>query len=133
MDPFLAREIVETLSKGINPLTGRVLPAQDVCANEEVQEAILTVLEHCMIESSEQFLVRMKEEKLAKQRENRKNNAIKYPRNGEPWTKEEETQLLFLQKSGWSIYLIAKAFRRTPMAITNHLRRLQSTPVRRKL
>ena len=67
MDPFMAREIVETLSKGIDPLTGRALPQQDVCANEEVQDALLVVLKHCAIESSEQFLVRVRQEKKAAQ------------------------------------------------------------------
>ena len=43
MDPFLARTMVESLSKGINPLTGRTLPQSDICANEEVQDALLEV------------------------------------------------------------------------------------------
>ena len=46
MDPFLARTMVESLSKGIDPLSGRVLPLDDSCSNEEVQEALLKVLEH---------------------------------------------------------------------------------------
>lgn len=29
MDPFLARTIVESLSKGFNPVTGRALPPND--------------------------------------------------------------------------------------------------------
>ena len=61
MDPFLARTMIESLSKGINPLTGCALPTRDICANEDVQEALLEVLEHCSIESAEQYLVRIKE------------------------------------------------------------------------
>ena len=61
MDPYLARTMVESLSKGINPLTGRALPKSDICANEDVQDALLEVLEHCAIESTEQYLVRIKE------------------------------------------------------------------------
>ena len=40
MDPFLARTMVENLSKGINPVTGRALPQNDICANEDVQDAL---------------------------------------------------------------------------------------------
>ena len=65
MDPFLARTMVETLSKGINPVTGRVLNSNDSCANEEIQDALIEVLEHCTIESVEQYMVRMKEERQA--------------------------------------------------------------------
>lgn len=65
MDPFLARTIVETLSKGINPVTGRALGENDSCANEEIQDALTEVLEHCTIESVEQYMVRMKEERQA--------------------------------------------------------------------
>ena len=65
MDPFLARTMVESLSKGIDPLSGRALPLKDSCSNEEIQEALLEVLAHCSIESSEQYLVRLKEETAA--------------------------------------------------------------------
>lgn len=132
MDPFMAREIVETLSKGIDPLTGRALPQQDVCANEEVQDALLVVLKHCAIESSEQFLVRVRQEKKAAQEEKKKRNAEKYPRGGEPWSPEEERQLVFLRASGYNIYRIANSLKRTPGAIADRLKKIQSTPVRRK-
>ena len=45
-DDLMARTMVENLSIGINPLTGRALPPSDCCANEVVQEALKTVLEH---------------------------------------------------------------------------------------
>ena len=44
MDPFLARTMVETLSKCINPVTGRVLDPNDSCANEEIQDALIEAL-----------------------------------------------------------------------------------------
>ena len=43
-DDLMARTKVENLSIGINPLTGRVLPPSDCCANEVVQEALKAVL-----------------------------------------------------------------------------------------
>jgi len=96
MDPFYARTLVETLSKGIDPISGRALPDDHCCVNEELQEALTLVLENCSIESNEQYLARMKEEKKAK----RKENAIRYPRAGEPWTREEEARLMHLHNSG---------------------------------
>ena len=43
MDPFLARTMVESLSKGINPLSGRVLPLNDSCSNEKIQDALIEI------------------------------------------------------------------------------------------
>ena len=40
MDDMLARTIIETLAKGINPLTGWILSENDSCAQEEIQEAL---------------------------------------------------------------------------------------------
>ena len=41
---LMARTMVENLSIGINPLTGRALSPSDCCANEVVQEALKAVL-----------------------------------------------------------------------------------------
>lgn len=51
MDDLMARTMVENLSIGIDPITGKVLPEADACSNEIVQEAIKTVLEFCSIDS----------------------------------------------------------------------------------
>ena len=129
MDPFMARTMVESLSKGINPITGCALPLQDICSDEEVQDALLEVLEHCSIESVEQFLVRNKEEKEAVRKAKRRENAKRYPRGGEPWSAEEESKLLYLHRKGCNTYRIANILKRTPMAISTHLRELGSTPI----
>ena len=102
MDPFLARTMVESLSKGIDPLSGRALPLKDSCSNEEIQEALLEVLAHCSIESNEQYLVRLKEEKAATRRAKRNEYVKRYPRGGEPWQDEEEKQLLRMHRKGVS-------------------------------
>lgn len=69
MDELLARTMVETLSKGIDLLFGRALPESHLCSNEEIQEALETVLEKCTIESNEQLLKRLRDEKKAQKRE----------------------------------------------------------------
>lgn len=124
MDPFLARTMIESLSKGISPLTGRVLPGKDTCANEAVQAALLEVLNHCSIESTEQYLARIKGKRNEKTEERRNRNMRQYPRGGDPWTKEEESRMLMLHRSGCSIYQIANTLKRTPGAISSRMRKL---------
>ena len=131
MDPFLARTMVESLSKGINPITGRALPQSDVCTNEEVQDALLEVLEHCGIESTEQYLVRIKQEKEEKAEAKRERNLRQYPRGGEPWSKEEEAHMLSLHRSSYNIYQIANILKRTPGAISDRMKKLQANPIYR--
>ena len=131
MDPFLARTMIESLSKGINPLTGCTLPTRDICANDDVQEALLEVLEHCSIESTEQYLVRMKEEKEEKREAKRVDNMRRYPRGGEAWSKEEESQMISMHRSGCNIYQIANVLRRTPGAISDRMKKLQMRPIYR--
>ena len=74
MDPFLARTMVESLSKGINPLSGRVLPLNDSCSNEKIQDALIEILDHCTIESNEQYLFRIKQEKVQERKQRREEN-----------------------------------------------------------
>lgn len=131
MDPFLARTMVESLSKGIDPLSGRALPPKDSCSNEEIQEALLEVLTHCSIESNEQYLVRLKKEKAATRRAKRNEYAKRYPRVGEPWQDEEEKQLLRMHRKGFNIYKIANVLERTPDAIADRLKKLQEDPIYR--
>lgn len=126
MDPFMARTMVESLSKGLNPLTGRVLPPGDVCANEDVQDALLEVLAHCAIESSEQYLVRIKEEKALARKERRAEMARRYPRSGEAWSADEERKLWYLYRQGANIYQIANTLKRSPGAVEAKQRQLQS-------
>lgn len=131
MDPFLARTMVENLSKGINPVTGCVLRKNDACANEDVQAALLEVLEHCSIESVEQYLVRTKEERVKKAEVRRERNMKQYPRGGELWTEEEETRMLSLHRSGCNIYQIANILKRTPRSISARMEKLQTQPLYR--
>ena len=131
MNPFLARTMVESLSKGIDPLSGRALPLKDSCSNEEIQEALLEVLAHCSIESNEQYLVRLKEEKAATRRAKRNEYVKRYPRGGEPWQDEEEKQLLRMHRKGFNIYKIANILERTPGAIADRLKKLQEDPIYR--
>jgi len=131
MDPFLARTMVESLSKGIDPVTGLPLSDRDSCANEDVQDALIEVLAHCSIESTEQYLLRMKEEKQERSEIRRDQNKKRYPRGGEPWTKNEETHMMSLYRSGCNIYQIANVLKRTPVAVSDRIKKFQNRPIYR--
>lgn len=103
MEPLLASE---SLSKGIGPLTGRILPQNDSCSKEEIQEALLEALEHCLIESNEQYLIRIKEEEEIAREAKRKYSAKRYPHSGDVWISDEENKLLYSHWKGYNIYQI---------------------------
>jgi hypothetical protein len=63
IDDLMARTMIENLSIGINPLTGAVLPSSDCCANEVVQEALKSVLDHCSLESYGSILKKQRQER----------------------------------------------------------------------
>lgn len=97
MDDMLARTLIETLAKGIDPLTGYYLPETDSCVQEEIQEALQIVLKHCSIESTSEYLKSLPKNKSSKL----------YSRAGTAWTKKEENELLRLYKQGNSIKRIS--------------------------
>lgn len=131
LDPFLARSMVETLSRGINPVTGQVLSYHDSCSNEEIQEALLEVLDHCTIESVEQYILRGKGDEQAARDERAAANAQRYPRGGQPWSSQEEQKLLSMLRRGKNIYQIANVLKRTPRAVSERMRNLECVPVHR--
>lgn len=127
MDPFMARTMVEALSKGLDPRTGCVLPQRDSCSDEDIQDALLEVLAHCTIESAEQYSVRLRDEKKQRAEDNKK----RYPKAGQPWTREEEKELLSMHRRGMNIYHIANILHRTPHGIAARLKELQCEPIKR--
>ena len=71
MDDLRARTMVETLAKGIDPVSGLALPDDHLCNNEEMQEALEIVLENCTIESYKDLLARKKAERAEARRKKR--------------------------------------------------------------
>lgn len=131
MDPFLARTMVERLSKGIDPTAGLTLSHRDSCSNGTIQEALIEVLTHCSIESTEQYLFRIKEARKAKTEITREKNKQRYPRGGEPWAQQEESYMISLHQSGCNIYQIANILKRTPGAISDRMKKLQNKTIHR--
>lgn len=93
MDDLMARTMVENLSIGIDPLTGRALSPRDCCANELVQEALKMVLDNCSLESYGTILERRREEREKAKQERKERRAERYPNAGMAWTKEEDRYL----------------------------------------
>ena len=124
-DDLMARTVVENLSIGINPLTGRALPPSDCCANEVVQEALKTVLEHCSLESYASILERQRKEKEASREARKERRVTRYPNTGQPWTREEEEKLydLYFRRKN-NIWGIADILKRSPGSISARLKKL---------
>lgn len=127
MDSLLARTMVEALSKGLNPLLGTVLPNADVCASEEMQEALITVLAACTIESNEALLKRLREEKKEAAAEKKEQRENQYTNYGSLWTKSEEERVLQMNRD-YNIWYTAKVLGRSPGSIKSKLEHLGAIP-----
>lgn len=123
MDPFVAREMVEALSHGLNPATGKALSRHDCCCAEEVQAALAEVLAHCTIEPAEQTDLFTQGQSLRQIRAAQ--NTRRYPRRGERWSRSEEQLLLTALRRGKNIYQIAASLKRTPAAISDRIKSIQ--------
>lgn len=124
MDDLMARTMVENLSVGIDPITGKLLSQDDSCANELVQEAIRTVLDHCTIDSYATLLERQRKEKKEEADKRKETRKIRYPNQGKPWTKREEGILSVLHQDGYHVPHIASILKRSPSAIADKLKKL---------
>ena len=120
MDEMMARTMVETLAKGIDPTTGLALPNTHLCCKEEMQEALETVLKYCTIETYKEKLAREKEEKAEARR-------LRYPKQGTSWTSEEEQRLIEMNKYK-NIWYSAAVLGRSPSAISSKIKSLGRIP-----
>ena len=105
MDIVKAKEILEILADGVNPLTGEVLPAHDSCNQVEVVRALHAVLKYLDMP-------------VDKTRRPQAENA------GKPWTQEDEEILCRMFDAGCSRKEICDHFQRSKGAIAARLVRL---------
>ena len=124
MDDLMARTMVENLSVGIDPVTGKALPHTDSCANEVVQEAIRTVLEFCSIESYATFLERQRREQREAAEKRKEERKRRYSNQGKPWTRNDDGELLMLYQKRYPVPHMANILKRSPSAIGNRLKKL---------
>lgn len=99
MDITRAKEILELLADGVNPLTGEVLSANDSCNQVEVVRALHAVLKH------------MSSIPKAHPAENA----------GKPWSPEDEETLCKMYDSRCTIKEMCNRFGRTKGSITARL------------
>lgn len=102
MDINKAKEIISVLAEGIDPTTGELLDADNVCNKGEVVRAFYTVIN--VLDS--------------KSKKSLPENA------GNPWKKDEERRLEELYNSGLSKKEISKELGRTTGSISSRLKRL---------
>jgi len=105
MDTTRAREIIEVLVDGVNPMTGEVL-SKESCFNEpEIIRALYTAKEQ--LQKAERL-------KNRKQPENA----------GKPWTTEDDMRLKEMYLAGKSEKELCGYFKRTRGAIRSRLNQL---------
>ena len=102
MDLLRAKEILEGLADGVNPLTGEVLADEDSCNQPEVIRAL-----HATLRA-------LSEKKIKPQPENA----------GKPWTAEDDDLLCKMYDAGKNSKEICDYFKRSKGSITARLARL---------
>ena len=107
MELSQAKEVIYTLSQGIDPASGEVL-ADNSCFNQPVIIRAL-FLAHEALEKSVKY-------------QQRKSSLP--PNAGKPWPDEEDEQLAGAFDTGTSIAQLAKAHQRTPGSIKARLEKL---------
>ena len=126
MSPERAVEIIENLVDGIHPLTGEILPEDNICEEVGIVDALncaIQVLNERIvaeraIEEYRRMQVKDASEKESKSKQNLPENA------GKPWFPKDDAELLKLYKAGVSVTEIAKQYKRTKGAIRARLVRL---------
>lgn len=104
MEIIRAKELLEALADGVDPLTGEVLPASDSCNQPDIIRAL-----HLAVAELERASKRMKS----------------LPENaGKPWTPESDKKLLGMFDEGSSKRELCAYFKRTEGAIESRLVRL---------
>lgn len=108
MDIYRAREIIEGLADGVNPLTGKVLPLEDSCNQPDVVRALHAILS----------AIPEKTQKVQ-------------PENaGKPWTSEDDCILAAMYDEGKTRKEICEYFKRSTGGIASRLVRLGKIPDR---
>jgi len=102
MDILRAKEILQGLADGVNPLTGEILPPEDSCNQAEVVRALHAIL------------AAIPEKKTKPQPENA----------GKPWTENDDNRLAEMFDEGKSRKEICEYFKRSTGGIASRLVRL---------
>lgn len=103
MDINRAKEILSALAEGVDPTTGEVLPDNSVCNKGEIVRAFYAVLNHIDEKKSTKSLP---------------------AKAGQPWSAEEDAELISCYEAGMHRKELCAKFERTSGSITSRLARL---------
>ena len=127
MSPERAVEIIENLVDGIHPLTGEILPEDNICEETGIVDAL-----NCAIRVlNERIVANRAIEEYRRQQENKLNNANKWnettrpKRQGKPWTTEEDLLLKELFIKGASVAMMMKSLERSERGVLFRLEHLE--------
>lgn len=113
MDLQRAKELLEILADGVDPLTGEVLPEESVCNKAEIVRAF-----HCILNTLQEKAVETKMKKTQ-------------PENaGKPWTDEDDAQLCRMFDAGSTKKELCAYFKRSRGGIAARLVRVGKISVR---
>ncbi len=107
-----AADILEMLMDGVDPITGEILPAEHVCQEPAVSQALLRAV----------ALLRSQPEETVQPRTRKKRNA------GRPWTMDETMELKRLFEAGASVHELCSLLERRPRGIDKQLQYLGLLP-----
>lgn len=99
-----AKELLQQMADGVDPLTGEILPEQHLCNQPDIIRALHTAINAL--------------EKESKPKPPLSKNA------GKPWVEDDDHTLCQLYDSGMSTKELAERFQRSRGAITSRLVRL---------
>jgi hypothetical protein len=111
MELQTARQIVDTLSQGVHPVTGEAMPADSPYNDPSVIRALFTVSQAL-------------EAKPARARRDLPPNA------GKPWDAQEDARLESAHRGGMDLKEVAQQLGRTPFGVETRLVKLGHLPPR---
>jgi hypothetical protein len=111
MELQIARQIIDTLSQGVDPVTGESMPPDSPYNEPAVIRALFTV-SHAL------------KGKAARARPTQPVNA------GKPWVPDEDAQLVVAHREGKDIKQVAEQMGRTPFAVEARLVKMGLLPPR---
>lgn len=111
MDIIRAKEILECLADGVNPLTGEVLPPDDSCNQGDVVRALYTVLASIP-------------ENMASPDASEKPKKPQPEKAGKPWSEEDNKMLAQMFDEGRSRKEMCEYFERSTGGIAARLVRI---------
>jgi hypothetical protein len=117
MELQTARQIIDTLSQGVDPVTGETMPADSPYNEPAVIRALFTV-SHAL------------ESKAALTPRRPRTPRPQAPNAGKPWVADEDTQLMAAHRNGGEVKSMAEQLGRTPFAVEARLVKMGLLPPR---